>query len=294
MLVAQGLFVASDTVIKLASEALPSTQIMAVRGTIATALMLGVVISRRELRPLPIATNSLVVLRAVSEAFVAMLFLLALPMLALPTITTILQATPLMLTALSAMVLAERVGWRRWLAVAIGFVGVVLVVQPRSHGVNPYALLALGSAALVAVRDLVTRQIDPAIPPTLVTLVTTIVVCLMGYAGAPFQDWQAMSARAIAYLGISAVLVSAGHIFIVNAFRGVEISVVSPFRYVAVVWSLIAGALVWASVPDSLALVGTLIIVASGVYTMHREARRRRDQLANRADRVAGASTLRS
>jgi drug/metabolite transporter (DMT)-like permease len=217
-----------------------------------------------------------VVVRAALEAVVAVLFLISLPHLPLADITVIQQVTPIVLTVLSAMILKESVGWRRWLAVVMGFVGVVLVIQPTAAGINIYALSALACAALVAVRDIVTRGLDPAIPTALVTFTTTLSVCIAGFVGAPLEAWQAPTPYGLALLAASAGLVSLANIFVIRAFRGTEVSVVAPFRYAGVVWAIILGFLIWGHVPNALAFVGTVILVASGLYIMHREALRRR------------------
>jgi drug/metabolite transporter (DMT)-like permease len=212
-----------------------------------------------------------VLLRATIEVAVAVLFLIALPHLPLADITAIQQVTPLVLTILSAFVLREAVGWRRWLAIAVGFIGVVLVIQPTGEGINIWALSALACAALVGVRDLVTRGLDPAIPTQLVTFTTTASVCLTGFIGAPLEEWTMPTPAGFAYLAASAVLVSLANIFVIRAFRGTEVSAVAPFRYAGVLWAVILGYAIWGHVPNALAIVGTVVLVASGLYIMHRE-----------------------
>jgi drug/metabolite transporter (DMT)-like permease len=107
-----------------------------------------------------------------------------------------------------------------------------------------------------------------------VTFGATLSVCLAGFAGAPFQEWQPLSLYGACLLGASAILVSTANMFVVRAFRGVDVSVVSPFRYGAVVWATLLGFLIWGHIPNGLAIAGTVVIVATGLYTMHREARR--------------------
>jgi drug/metabolite transporter (DMT)-like permease len=172
------------------------------------------------------------------------------------------------------IVLREAVGWRRWLAVAVGFAGVALVVQPTGQGVSIYAISALMCAIFVAFRDLITRRLHDSIPTAVVSFGATISVCLAGFAGAPLQEWQPLSLYGMGLLAASAILVSIANMFVVRAFRGVDVSVVSPFRYAAVVWATLLGFLIWGHVPNGLAIAGTLVIVATGLYTMHREAMR--------------------
>lgn len=276
VLAAMALFVLSDSVVKLAGEMMPVSQIMALRGVMAVALMGVIAAATVDIARWHLIAQPRVMMRAAIEVVVAVLFLVALPHLALSDITAIQQVTPIVLTVLSAAILKEAVGWRRWLAVTAGFAGVVMVIQPTGEGINLFALSALGCAVLVAARDLVTRRLDPAIPTTLVSFTTTLGVCLTGFAWAPFQTWQAPGVYGFSLLAASAVLVSLANLFVIRAFRGTEVSVVAPFRYAGVVWAIVLGFLIWGHIPNALAIAGTIIVVASGLYIMHREALRRR------------------
>lgn len=279
VLLAMAFFVVSDSIVKLAGEMMPPTQIMAVRGLMAVVLTGAIAASSVSVERWHLMLQPRVVVRAVLEAAVAVLFLVALPHLPLPDITAIQQVTPLVLTVLSASLLKESVGWRRWLAVVAGFIGVVMVIQPTGQGINIFALSALACAVLVAVRDIVTRGLDPAIPTSLVTFATTVTVCLTGWIGKPLETWTEPSTYGLALMAGSAVLVSLANVFIIRAFRGTEVSVVAPFRYAGVLWALVLGFLIWGYVPNVLAIAGTVILVASGLYVMHREALRRRQQV---------------
>ena len=276
LLSGQGLFVTSDSIVKLAGDLMPATEIMAVRGVFAVLLMGGFVAATVDRARWRLLLRPLVVARATLEALLAFLFVISLPHMPLPDITVLQQITPIVLTVLSAVVLGEAVGWRRWLAVAIGFTGVALVIQPTGQGFNIYAISALLCAIFVAFRDLITRRLHDNIPTAVVTFGATVSVCLAGFAGAPFQEWQPLSLYGASLLGASAVLVSTANMFVVRAFRGVDVSVVSPFRYAAVLWATLLGFLIWGHVPNALAIAGTVVIVATGLYTMHREALRPR------------------
>lgn len=276
VLLAMAFFVVSDSIVKLAGDMMPTTQIMAVRGLIAVVLTGTIAASSVSVERWHLVLQPRVVLRAMIEAAVAVLFLVALPYLPLPDITAIQQVTPLVLTVFSAVILKETVGWRRWLAVLAGFIGVVLVIQPTGQGINIFALSALACAVLVAVRDIVTRGLDPSIPTALVTFATTVTVCLTGWIGRPLETWTEPSTYGLALLAGSAVLVSLANVFIIRAFRGAEVSVVAPFRYAGVLWALVLGFFIWGYVPNALAIAGTVVLVASGLYVMHREALRRR------------------
>lgn len=276
LLTGQGLFVTSDSVVKLAGEMMPATEIMAIRGAFAVLLVGAFVAATVDFARWQLSMRPLVVARATLEALLAFLFVVSLPHMPLADITVLQQITPLVLTVLSAIVLRETVGWRRWLAVVVGFVGVALVIQPTGQGVNIYAISALLCAIFVAFRDLITRRLHDNIPTAVVTFGSTLSVCLAGFAGAPFDEWKPLSPYGAALLAASAILVSTANVFVIRAFRGVDVSVVSPFRYAAVLWATLLGFAIWHHIPNALAIAGTVVIVATGLYTMHREARRPR------------------
>jgi drug/metabolite transporter (DMT)-like permease len=283
MLAAMTLFIGNDTILKVATAELPTGQIMAVRGVFAMTIVLGLILVRGEIRQLAHIGNPRVIARAGLEALVACLFILSLASLPIANITAILQSTPLIMTLIAVAFGLERVGWRRWCAIAVGFAGVVLIVRPSVEGFNAYAALGLFTAVLVAVRDLVTRTIGTHIATTVVTFSTTLTVTVLGLGLSLAEDWQPLAWRELAMLGSAAVLVSLGNMAIVRAFRTGEMSVVSPFRYSIVLTSLLAGLLVFGEWPDGVAAVGIALIVLSGVYTIHREQARHRDQARARA-----------
>ena len=274
------MFIANDSLSKLASEFVPPTEIMALRGAMSAVLLGGYVAMTVPSATWHLILQQRVLMRAGVEATLAVLFLMSLPHLPLADISAIQQATPLVLTVLSAVVLKEAVGWRRWLAVLAGFVGVLLVIQPGGQGFNIYAVSALGCAVLVAVRDIITRGIDPAVPTLLVTFATTVSVMVAGLVGSPLEHWVAPSAYVPALFAGAAVLLNVANVFVIQAFRGTEVSVVSPFRYSGILWAVLFGYLIWGTVPNNLAILGTAIVIASGLYIMHREQVRRRTGLA--------------
>lgn len=280
MLVSQALFLMSDSIVKLAGETLAPSQIMAVRGMMAVYLVGAILVATVDWRRWLMVLHPLVLIRGVIEGAVAVFFLISLPHLQLGQITVISQVTPLILTVMSAVLLGEAVGRARWWAVAIGFVGVVLVAQPTANGVSIHVVGALIMSLLVAARDLVTRFINPNVPTGVVTFTSTVIVCLMGFAGFESQPWAPLTANAVTLLAASAILVTLGIVFVVIAFRDVEVSVVSPFRYSAVLWATLYGYLLWNEQPNDLALAGTALIILAGLFAMHQETQALRRQAA--------------
>jgi drug/metabolite transporter (DMT)-like permease len=278
LLLSQALFVSSDSFVKLLGTDMPPGQIMAFRGVMAVALAASVLVATVEPARWRLALTPMVGVRAGLESVSAALFIMSLPHLPLSDITVFMQFTPLSITLLAALLLREQVGWRRWAAIAVGFIGVLLVAKPGASEFSPYAISAIMVALIISVRDLITRRLDPAIPTPAITLTTTLAVCLLGFAAAPFEDWVALSWDNAGLLAGSAILVTTANAAIIRAFRGTDVTVVSPFRYFGVLWAVALGFAVWGEIPDLLAICGTVLIVGSGLYTMHRESIRMRQR----------------
>ncbi|HEX2136371.1 MAG TPA: DMT family transporter, partial [Microvirga sp.] len=145
---------------------------------------------------------------------------------------------------------------------------------------------------LVAARDLATRRVGSAVPTAVVTLSGTAAVTLAGLALAATEAWRAPAGGEIALLALAAVLVTAGNLAIVTAFRVGEIAAVSPFRYSVVLTSLAAGYLVFGDWPDPSSGLGIALVVASGVYTLHRERVRAQGSRAAATSLAAAGESL--
>lgn len=271
MVAAMATFVINDVLVKLSTQTLPTGQVLAIRGLFAIVASLVLVKMFGAFSDLKAMANPIVALRGALESAIAFTFILALAHLPLANITAILQAASLILVAMASVLGIEKVGWRRWAAVVVGFIGVLVIVRPSSDGFTVYSLVALASAALVGARDLVTRQIGADVPSTVVTFTTTLVVCATGWIIGITETWQPVGPREWAYLMGAALFVAAGNYAIIVAFRDADVSLVSGFRYTVLVFAIALGALVWGDVPDLPALIGTVLIVGSGLYTLHRQ-----------------------
>lgn len=277
MLLAMAFFVVNDSLLKLAAATAPAGQIMALRGLFATAIALAIVAAAGELRGLARLASPAVLGRAVLEAVVAFLFISSLPRLPLAVLTAIVQSTPLIMTVAMVLLGMERVRWRRWSAIIVGFVGVLVIVRPGAEGFDLYALVAVAVALLVAARDLATRFVPSDVPSTVVALASTASVGLAGLLAGLGEDWPPLPARELSYIGGAAVLVTLGNLANIVAFRGTDVSVVAPFRYSVILWAILLGLVIFGELPEPSAFVGIALVVASGVYTIHREQVRRRE-----------------
>ena len=267
----------TDAITKLVSTEMNFGEIMLVRGVFAIALVASLARHQNALRPLPTLMMKPIALRLLGEVGGAILFMAAIVHLPLANTAAIVQALPLAITFGAALFLGEPVGWRRWLAIIAGFIGVLIVVRPGVEGFNQFSLLALSSVLFCAVRDLATKQAPLKIPSLFITLVTTVAVAITGAVMlVPLGGWRPPSGRALGLLAFAAILLLIGYQCIIMALRSGDISAVAPFRYSALLWAMLLGYLVFGDVPDAMMVMGSSIIVLSGLYTFYRERKRHR------------------
>jgi len=277
MAAATASFTMNDTITKSVASELNIGQIIVVRGLFAMAMIAAFAAWRGALRSPRVLFIRPVGMRIIGEVGGTLTFLSAITHMPLANAAAIFQALPLVITLGAALVFGEPVGWRRWLAIGIGFIGVIVIVRPGTAGFNEFSLLALSSVAFCTVRDLATRRIPTEIPSLFIALLTTITVTTAGAVIIhPLGGWIAPSGRAVGWLAVAAVLLLIGYQCIISALRTGEISAVAPFRYTALIWAMLLGYLAFGDRPDAFMLLGAAIIVLSGLYTFYRERVRNR------------------
>jgi drug/metabolite transporter (DMT)-like permease len=276
MVLSGAFFLTNDTLVKLASETLPSAELLFVRGALSVVCVLGLAAAFGALPKIGDIAKPAVLIRAATDVAATFAYLIALFHAPIANVTAINLASPLMLTAFAAFVMKEDVGWRRWCAVSVGFVGVLLIVRPASAGFDAYALLAAFAMVLHTTRDLLTRRIDKSTPSIVVSLGTALGVTLVAGAGTAVEGFRALDFREWAILIGASVGLTGGYFFLIVATRTGEVSAVQPFRYMALLWALIAGWSVWGQLPDTIGWTGYALLVASGLYVFHRESVRAR------------------
>ena len=282
MAIAMASFTLTDAITKAVSTEMNFGEIMLLRGVFAVALVATLAWHRDALRPLPTLMMKPIALRVLGEVGGTISFMAAIVHLPLANTAAIVQALPLAITFGAALIFGEPVGWRRWLAIIAGFVGVLIVVRPGVEGFNQFSLLALTSVVFCAVRDLATRQVPVKIPSLFITLVTTVAIAITGAVIlVPLGGWTAPSGRALGLLAFAAILLLIGYQCIIMALRSGDISAVVPFRYSALLWAMLLGYLVFGDVPDAMMVTGASIIVLSGLYAFYRERKRHRPVAAD-------------
>ncbi|MDA4844336.1 DMT family transporter [Hoeflea poritis] len=276
MALAMAGYVFNDALMKRLSENMSMGQAIFLRSIVASLLIFVIAWRSNALRPLKTILKPMPLLRTASEALATVLFLTALARIPLANAAAILQALPLAVTVGAALFLKEPVGWRRWLATLIGFVGVVLVIRPGLSGYSVYSLLVVGAVICAASRDLATRRMNKDIPSLFLSVLTAPVIAVTGLfmwiasgTVAPVE-----TASFVEILG-AAIFVLVGYQFIVLATRHGDIAFIVPFRYTGLLWSILLGILFFSEFPDGLTIAGSAIIVMTGLYTLYRERRTR-------------------
>jgi drug/metabolite transporter (DMT)-like permease len=271
MVSASTLFIFNDTFVKLASADIPVPQIIVLRSLIALPLVVLFCWRQGVLGNLLAMRDRFLWLRTLGELGGTAAYLTALARLEIANITAIAQTTPLAVTAAAALLMGEKVGIRRWSAIFIGFLAVLLVIRPGMEGFNAWSLLVLLTVGFVVLRDLSSRAMAETVQPLAVTIVSLAALIPLGLAMSPFEPWRPLTAPALLYCAGSALTLCVAYVLIVRAMRHGEISVVAPFRYIFLIWAIIIQIVVFAVWPDFLTLLGSAILVATGIYTVYRE-----------------------
>jgi drug/metabolite transporter (DMT)-like permease len=204
----------------------------------------------------------------------ALLFIAGLARLPIADATAIGFASPLLVTAFSIPLLGEQVGVRRWSAVGIGFLGVLIVVRPGSGAVGSAALLPLSSAVCWAMSLVVTRRMRGADAPLTTLIYSSAIGFVLSGLALPLV-WHAPTLSAWVMLAAMGVLSAAGQYLLIAGLSRGDASLLAPFTYSQIVWATLTGYFVFATVPSSSTWCGAAVIVASGIYIAHRERVRR-------------------
>lgn len=269
MLAAMGAYALNDAFVKATAQALPPGQLLAVRGAFAAAciaLMAGVT-GHPLWRGLQV--HPMLALRCVLEIAAALSSVLALARAPLATVSAIMMFAPLIIVTASGALGWETRSFRRLALSLAGLVGVIAIGQPwtavGAHGLGAGAGFAMLCALSLAGRDLVTRRLPVAIPSSSVTMLATVCVCAAGLLLGQQEQWKPLPASSTGLLLLAAIATSAGNLALISACRNADLSIVAPFRYSFVLWSVVLGALFWGEQPNLAATVGIATVVSAGI-----------------------------
>ncbi|SEN76757.1 S-adenosylmethionine uptake transporter [Loktanella fryxellensis] len=267
-------FTINDTFTKVLSEALPLWQLIFLRGLGVTVCLLILARAMGQLTyRLPRRDWFYMWLRAAAEIGGAYFFITALFNMPIANVSAIMQVLPLSVALAGALFLREPLGWKRLLAILIGFGGVMLIVRPGGADFTSYSVYALLAVACVTLRDLVVRKLSRAVPSLMVSVVAAVGVTVFAGAASLTETWQPLAGWDVFHLAGATVFVIFGYVFSVTAMRVGDIGFVAPFRYTSLLTALILGVLVFGEFPTVPTLMGAGIVVATGLFTLFRERR---------------------
>ncbi len=268
----------NDTVAKLLTDTWPVGQIMALRGAAILMAIIAVLRIRRRTGALRIQNTAAMAVRAGSITAATFTFLTSLALMPLADAMAIVFISPVLSTLLAIVLLREQVGIWRWTAMAVGFLGVLIALNPggllsgeaQSYGWR-VAMLPLVTALLTAIRDVSSRRLVSGDDSMAIMFYTVLCVTLAGLATAFGGDWRMPSGVDIALLLVGAGFMFSAYFFQIESFRFAPVNLVAPFRYVSLIFATLLGFLIWQHVPSWNMALGSLVIVASGLVIWWRE-----------------------
>lgn len=259
------LFTLNDAMLKLAGGTLPAEQVMVLRGLTAGLALYGVIRltrlplrARQALAPMPLV-------RAVCDALASILFVYALLDLPIATVTAFIQAVPILSSVAGALLFKEVIGGRQWLALALCMCGVTAITGIDIGGNVVSFAIMLGAVGLMVVRDLATRSTAATVPSLTVALTSTLAVPLLSMPLATPAAWAVPDLSESLLITGTALCVGAATLMLISAMRVATLARIAPFRYAAMVFSVLVGMLVWGEYPDAYALFGVCLILIGGV-----------------------------
>lgn len=270
-------FTLNDTFMKAAMDDLPLFQAIALRGVLSSiGLVVIALVTTRSLRLIPSGRDlQMLSLRTLADVGATVLFLGALVHMPLANLSAIIQFLPLAVTLMSALILGDKIGWRRMLAILTGFIGVMMIIRPGAAQFDIWSVMGLGSVVCVVVRDLSTRQFSSAMPSSIAAVWAALAVTVMGLVGALAQGWRPVGFDTTLLLLGAAFFLIVGYMYAIMVMRIGEIGITAPFRYTSLLWAIVLGWMLFGTLPDLMASLGSAVVVASGIYMLLRERKLR-------------------
>ena len=276
MLASMALFGIEDMFLKMATAGLPTGQIIFVSGALGLPVFLILAWRQKQKVWTRSALHKAVIARNIGEMLASIAYITALATVPLATVSAVLQALPLAVTMAAALFMQEQVGWRRWVAICVGFSGVILVIRPGMDGFKAEALWVLISVAALVLRDLSSRAIPKEYSTTQISAWGLMAITLLGAMMMVRGGAVVPNAEQSGILVAAALFGTSGYAAIVAASRTGEVSVVAPFRYARLIFAIVIGVTVFSESLDMATIIGSSLIIGSGLYSFTRERMRKR------------------
>ncbi|WP_205049006.1 DMT family transporter [Paracoccus sp. SY] len=262
-------FAVEDSLLKLAAVSLPPGQVLITFGILGTATFAALSVLAGEPPVTRAMLGRAMVLRSLSEVTGRLFYMLAIALTPLSTASAILQATPLVVMVGAAMLFGERIGPRRWLAVALGFGGVLLILRPGTDGFGPLSLLAIMAMLGFAGRDLATRAAPVSLSFRQLGVAGFSMLIVAGLIVLPFGG-PPVAPDAATWAGLAAASVTGvcAYTFLTVAMRTGQVGAVTPFRYTRLIFAMVAGIALFGENPDRWTIIGSAVIILAGIAAL--------------------------
>jgi len=270
-------YVINDSMMKLATEGLPPYQVLFMRGLAAAAWCVPLVLLLGYRKQVRMIFDARVLSRNLLELVAILAYIVALANMPIADASALGQITPILVLLGASILFREAIGALRIVLILLGFTGALLVAQPTMAGISIFALLALANAVFSAGRDLAGRRVAAHVPGMIVAVSAVVVVLTgAGIAHLSFETWVAPQAHHLMLLAGAGFFLIFGHFFLFMAYRIGPTGTVAPFYYTFTLWAIVSGLIVFGQFPNTLAMFGILLVIASGLTIVVLDERRRR------------------
>ena len=266
-------FSINDAIIKYILKIYNDTTILGevifIRGIFST-IILGLYLYYKKKLDFEVVTSKYLHARGFVESIAAVFFFLGLMYLPFGELYSLLNLAPILITASGAFILGEKVGWRRWTAVILGFVGVMIVIKPHDLQFGYAFIYPLISAIFIAQRDTITRKYLEKFDSLQVVFITSLSVTIF-FSFGMLLNFKPINLEIFIFIFLSAIFVTAGYYFSVLTIKVANISTTSPFRYTIIIFGIILGYFIFNETPSINMIFGSILIISSGIFIIFRQ-----------------------
>ena len=260
----------NDAMAKYLTQSYPVGQVMALRGLSIIMLLIAFLFFMNNLKALKIFSWKGHLLRAGAMTGSTFFFITGLSLLPITDAIAIAFVAPILTTILGIIILREAVSWKRWVAIFVGFFGVIIILQPTSDAFKIAAIAPMGAAAFGAARDVITRAISGSENSLSILLTSMLMITIAGFLTYPL-GWSAVKPSHIWIFITSSLLVGLAQYLMIEAFRLGEVALISPFKYSSLLWATLIGLVIWNDLPSKHVVLGAFILILSGIYLLRNE-----------------------
>ena len=260
----------NDAMAKYLTQSYPVGQVMALRGLSIIMLLIAFLFFMNNLKALKIFSWKGHLLRAGTMTGSTFFFITGLSLLPITDAIAIAFVAPILSAILGVIILREAVSWKRWVAIFVGFFGVIIILQPASDAFKIAAIAPMGAAAFGAARDVITRAISGSENSLSILFTSMLMITVAGFLTYPL-GWSAVKLSHIWIFITSSLLVGLAQYLMIEAFRLGEVALISPFKYSSLLWATLISLVIWDDLPSKNVVLGAFILILSGIYLLKNE-----------------------